>query len=106
VPELRCQPNYGASLLNTLNPNPILTNASSSACKNRDRSALAKGAGPPPTPSIPARRSAMMARVAMAPPMDALVNAVTVTVHLIINHVESAFSSYNLMHSHCNSERR
>ncbi len=49
------------------------TNASSSACRNRDRSAFANGAGPPIT-SPPARRSAMIARVAMAPPMLAAVN--------------------------------
>lgn len=57
-----------------LSPHPILTNASSSACKNLDRSAFANGAGPPVMPSMPARRSAIMARVAMAPPMEALVN--------------------------------
>ena len=49
------------------------TSASSSACRNRERSALANGAGPP-TMSPPARKSAMIARVAMALPMLAAVN--------------------------------
>ena len=42
------------------------TSASSSADRKRERSALANGAGPPPIPSAPARRSAMIARVAIA----------------------------------------
>lgn len=66
-------PSCGASLL-IAPPYPNRNNASSSACKNRDRSALAEGAGPPVMPSIPARRSAMIARVAMALPMEAVVN--------------------------------
>jgi hypothetical protein len=57
---------------------PNLTKASSSACKNRERPAFAKGAGPPVMPSIPARRSAMMARVAMALPIEAVVKGPTV----------------------------
>ena len=63
-------------------PRPNRTKASSSACKNRERSVLAKGAGPPIPPSDfgprPLRKSAMIARVAMAPPMLAAVNGLLV----------------------------
>src|SRR5690606_28343586 len=47
------------------------TSTSSSADRKRERSALEKGGGPPiPSPVIPARRSAMIARVATADPID------------------------------------
>ena len=54
-----------------------LASALSSACRKRDRSALANGSGPPSC-SPPARRSAMIARVAMAPPIELAVNGLPV----------------------------
>ena len=48
------------------------TSALSSACKNCERSALVKGGGPPIPSPIPARKSAMIARVAIAGPIDAI----------------------------------
>ena len=39
---------------------------------------MANGAGPPISPSAPARKSAMIARVAIAPPIEALVNGLPV----------------------------
>ena len=61
---------------------PIFTNIRFSDCRKFDRRgdlwpfppsapnpALLNGSGPPPTPSIPARRSSRIARVAMALPM-------------------------------------
>lgn len=65
----------GHPCLAAFTPRPIPTSTRSNACKNRDRSALRNGGGPPPTPSIPARRSSMMARVAMALPMLAASNS-------------------------------
>ena len=59
---------YSAVYRETLYALAKRTNASSNACRNRDRSALANGAGPPVTPA-PLRKSAMIARVAIAPPM-------------------------------------
>ncbi len=55
-------------------PRPNRTSASSSACRNRERSAFVNGAGPPVMPSAPTRKSAMIARVAMALPIEAVVN--------------------------------
>lgn len=60
-------------------PRANRTSTSSSVERKRERSALLKGGGPPPAPlnsvSPPARRSALIARVAIAPPIELRVKA-------------------------------
>src|SRR6187551_1206828 len=67
------EPGAGPGIDLPLQPRFSRTSASSSADKKRERSALAKGGGPP-IASPPARRSAMIARVAIAAPIELVVN--------------------------------
>ena len=58
-----------ASLCPSREARSILTGTGSSACRKFDRPALLNGGGQPSIPPIPARKSSMIVRVAMALPI-------------------------------------